>query len=185
MDEEWRRLEEYPSYEVSNKGRVRSIDRIAIRKGRKARIKGMLLNPKSERGYLSVTLYSGSRREHKKTGVHRLVAMAFIPNPNNYPYVNHKDENKENNNSDNLEWCTAKYNSNYGTAIERRVAHQDWQSIAEKNSRSVIAVDDSGRIVKRYKSMTSASNDGHKTAGITKCCKGQLKTYHGLTWRYA
>ena len=55
---------------------------------------------------------------HKKT-IHRLVAEAFIPNPNNYPCINHKDENKENNNANNLEWCTYKYNSNYGTCRER------------------------------------------------------------------
>lgn len=52
--------------------------------------------------------------------VHRIVAMAFLDNPNNYPIINHKDENPSNNHVDNLEWCTYKYNTNYGTAIERR-----------------------------------------------------------------
>ena len=63
----------------------------------------------------------------KRLLVHRIVAKAFIPNPNNYEYVNHKDENHKNNHVDNLEWCTPKYNTNYGTCIQRRVLHtQNW-----------------------------------------------------------
>lgn len=64
-------------------------------------------------------MYSNGQR-YKKT-IHRLVAEAFIPNPNNYPCINHKDENKENNNVSNLEWCTYKYNSNYGTCRKRAI----------------------------------------------------------------
>ena len=71
-------------------------------------------------GYEQVILY---KNKHRKTyKVHRLVALAYIPNPNNFPQVNHRDENKTNNNVSNLEWCTAKYNSNYGTRTERIIS---------------------------------------------------------------
>ena len=133
--EEWRKIEGYPNYEVSDIGNVRSLDREVIRKGNKTMLKGQILKPRLRNGYPSVTLYNGNRTEHRSFSVHRLVAEAFIDNPDGLPYINHKDEVKTNNNKDNLEWCTAKYNSNYGTSIKRRVEHQDWNSIADKQSK--------------------------------------------------
>jgi hypothetical protein len=67
----------------------------------------------NEKGYLRIQLHGKYYR------IHRLVAMAYLPNPNNLPQVNHKDENKQNNCLNNLEWCDAKYNNNYGTKIQR------------------------------------------------------------------
>lgn len=185
MSEKWATIPNYKNYEVSNKGNVRSIDRISIRRGTSARIKGKLLKQTlGDDGYKTVTLYSGSRVDHKKFMVHRLVALCFVDNPNNYPYVNHKDEIKSNNIVDNLEWCTAKYNSNYGTAIERRVKNQDWESIADKQSVAVACMSKKGNIIKEYKSMSEAEKDGHNVSGISKCCSGKLKTYHNMKWKY-
>ena len=104
MMEEWRAVPGYEGlYEVSNMGNVRNVRRNKL-----------LRLLKTNNGYIRVFLCKNGI----KTGfqVHRLVSEAFIPNPNNLPQVNHKDEDKTNNNVDNLEWCTAKYNLNYGTA---------------------------------------------------------------------
>lgn len=95
--EQWRKIEGYENWSVSTHGNVRN-DKL-----------GKNLQKYVDRGYEHVRIRGNALR------IHRLVATAFIPNPNNYPMVNHKDENKINNNVKNLEWCTNKYNCNYGT----------------------------------------------------------------------
>lgn len=117
MEEEWRDIKGYEGfYQVSNLGNVRSLDRIFIKSnGRRYNKKGKILIPGlTTKGYETVNL---SDVNHKITSkrVHRLVAEAFIPNPNNLPQVNHIDENKLNNFVTNLEWCTNTYNISYGT----------------------------------------------------------------------
>lgn len=113
MDEIWKpvTIKEYNDcYEVSNFGRVRSTRR------------GIILKPSiTNRGYLRVVLCKCMKT--KSMLVHRLVALAFVENdnPKFKKLVNHKDEDKKNNRSDNLEWCNATYNSNYGTVIQRRI----------------------------------------------------------------
>ena len=112
----WKDIEGYEGlYQVSNKGRIKSLNRIDSR-GRKVNEKILSSKP-NNKGYLRVHLYKNGKR--KPFSVHRLVAIAFIPNPNNLLEVNHKDENKENNTVDNLEWCDRKYNANYGSRNER------------------------------------------------------------------
>ena len=182
--EEWRTIDGFENYEVSNKGNVRSKDRVVKRRGVDTKLKGMPLKESHVNGYVRVTLYNGNRKAHKQIFIHRLVATMFVPNPDNLPYINHKDENKLNNDYRNLEWCTAEYNSNYGTSIARRVAHQDWQSIADKQSIAVVMKDLNGNVIKKYKSMSSAKVDGHNVTGISRCCKGKLATYHGFNWEY-
>ena len=117
MIEEWRPIEGYEGlYEVSSYGRVRSLDRyVKYSNGRIHLYKGKVLSPiKDTDGYLKVNLYCNGK--NKKCLVHRLISQAFIPNPLGLPQVNHRDEDKSNNSIDNPEWCTAKYNINYGTA---------------------------------------------------------------------
>lgn len=107
-------------YEVSSHGRVRSLDRVQVGRGHtKPRLfKGRVLKQfLDQTGYM--TLGFMIHRKHKFVHVHRLVAEAFIPNPDNLPQINHKDEDKTNNNVENLEWCTNQYNMVYGTRIER------------------------------------------------------------------
>ena len=109
MTEEWRDIEGWEGlYQISNLGRVYSC---ANRNYKKLTIR--------KTGYVVVSLICRSKNMRKQYKVHRLVAQAFIPNPNNLPCINHKDENKENNRVDNLEWCTNKYNSNYGHCREK------------------------------------------------------------------
>jgi hypothetical protein len=184
--EVWKQIPEFPSYVVSTFGNVRSIDRETIRNGSRATIKGVFLKPRRIKGYLRVTLYKGSRNLRKQFFVHRLVAETFIANPNRLPCVNHKDENRENNCLENLEWCTHEYNSNYGTAIERRVKNQDWKSIAEKQSTPVNQYDLNGNLIRTWESMSECEREtGFRIVGISKCCSGKLKTYRGYKWKKA
>ena len=121
-NEIWKDIKGYEGlYQVSNKGRVKSVERI-VRIADKlggVRLKGeMILEQEvGKLGYHRVNLFNNDKG--KKHLVHRLVAEAFLDNPMNYPQINHKDENKDNNIPSNLEWCTAKYNSNYGDRTER------------------------------------------------------------------
>lgn len=105
--EVWKPIPGFPWYEVSSEGRVWS------------KRNGLLKTRLSDRGYVLVNLYNNGKLYTKK--VHRLVAEVFLSNPNNLPYINHKDENKSNNNVLNIEFCDAKYNCNYGTRIQRQI----------------------------------------------------------------
>lgn len=146
----WKPIEGFESsYEVSNKGNVRSVDRIVyFSDGRKYFKKGKVLKPiRNSDGYLQVQL--NYRQVMKTAKVHRLVAVAFIPNPEQLLEVNHKDEDKTNNNANNLEWCDRFYNCRYGTRNER---------ISSGNSKPVIAYmksDPSHEI--RFKSIRAAA----------------------------
>ena len=101
----WKIIEGFADYKVNENGEVYSIKRNKI------------LKQYEKKNYLGVYLYQDNKRKFRLA--HRLVANAFIPNPNNLPQINHKDENSKNNNVENLEWCTQKYNNNYGTYKER------------------------------------------------------------------
>lgn len=117
MREQWKNIEGY-NYQVSTKGRIRNKTTKAIKKS--------FIN---DRGYVIVSLYKEKRL--KTFRVHRLVAMAFIDNPNNLPEVNHLDENKQNNQPTNLEWCTREYNLAYGTRGLRQSQTMKFKRIAD------------------------------------------------------
>ena len=130
MEEEWRPIKDYEGlYEVSNMGRVKSLKRHDTL-GREKEEKILAL-ANDRLGYKMVSLCKDGKRTMYK--VHRLVAIAFIPNPDNLPIINHKDENKSNNNVCNLEWCTYKYNSNYGTNPQRLSEWMKKNRVGENN----------------------------------------------------
>ena len=107
----WKLINGFENYEVSDDGLVRNVKTKRI-------LKEDIKKKRSRYSYALVYLYNHGKR--RITSVHRLVAEAFIPNPQNLPQINHKDENSLNNKVENLEWCTAKYNINYGTLPQRR-----------------------------------------------------------------
>lgn len=124
MEEIWKDIEGYEGYyQVSNLGRVRRLDHYvdtAINCVSKRLFRGRILTPNNKERYKKVLLSKNGIK--RKFYIHRLVAAAFIPNPNNYPVVNHKDENPSNNSADNLEWCTQEHNINWNDVIKRKVA---------------------------------------------------------------
>ena len=191
--EEWRDIKGYEGlYQVSNEGRVRSFDRIIKQKTKLANykiftMKGRILKTASvNRGYLAVQLWKDGIAKMRL--IHRLVAEAFIPNPDNLPQVNHKDEDKENNfvfiNEDgsvnleksNLEWCSEKYNANFGTAIARRV---------EKQSKQVDQLDGvTGELIRRWESTNECGRNGYTQSSVSQCCRGLRKKHKGYIWRF-
>ena len=133
--------------------------------------KRFLKTHKSSKGYERVELYKDNNC--KRLTIHKLVATAYIPNPYNLPQVNHKDENKENNSVNNLEWCTNKYNSNYGTRNER---------MSKAKMKKVLCIElnrifDSG--LQAQKQLKIA------VSRISECCSGKSKTAGGYHWQYA
>lgn len=108
----------------------------------------------------------------------RLVAEAFIPNPDNLPFVNHKDENPSNDCVENLEWCTCEYNISYGTARER-------SSFNHSKNRPVCMFDVNGTLIKEFYNINNAAKfvNGAHTC-ILRCCNGSVLCYKGYIWRY-
>ena len=162
--EYWKPIVGYEGlYMVSNWGRVKSMN---YRHSGKERILKPVTNSS---GYLLVKLCKDGKV--KTFTVHRLVAEHFIPNPNNYKEVNHKDENKTNNVVSNLEWCDRKYNQNYGTRTE-------------KCSKKVYQYTLDGKFVKEWASTCECGRNGYTQQAISACCNGKLKKYRGFIWKY-
>lgn len=201
MIEEWRTIEGYPYYQVSNTGKIKSLKRkVTSGHGYRFVEEKLLKQCKDSDGYLIVLLHNKGNH-HTKT-VHRLVAQAFIPNPDNLPQINHKDEDKTNNfvyiNEDgtvnleksNLEWCTAKYNNSYGTRTERifTPTRNEKVSKALTNyptfSKGIVAYKD-GVEVMRFPSQAEARRMGFSQGNISACCRGERKYHKGLMWKYA
>lgn len=177
MEEEWRDIKGYEGlYQVSNEGRVKSLERDAIcGRGGVYHFPERLLKPTANSvGYLQVYLCKDGKPKWYR--VHRLVAQVFLPNPDNLPEVNHKDENQHNNRLENLEWCTHKENCNYG---RRKVANQD-------KTKKVAKYDLDGNLLAVYKSLSEAwrTHNVPKGGGIGNCCRGEQKQAYGYKWQY-
>ena len=170
--EEWRDIEGYEGlYQASTEGRIKSLSKTWIcGKGSVRHEKEKILKQHSIwSGYLRVCLSKDG--ENKWFLVHRLVANSFIPNPNGYTQVNHKDECKTNNKVQNLEWCSPAYNINYGTRTDRI-------------SKPIEAIDDNDVVVYKFKSLREARRNGFADSNILSCIKGKYKKSYGLRWRY-
>ena len=177
--EEWRVIEDYPNYMVSNLGRVKSLN---YNKTGKERI----MKQGISKGYCRVVLYKDAKQ--KKYLVHRLVASAFLPNPNNYLCVNHKDENKQNNKVSNLEWCTQEYNINYGTRNERVGKANSILLKGKPNialSKPILQLSKNGEYIKQWVSAVEASKELNiSRPHICQCCNGKRKFCGGYRWEY-
>jgi hypothetical protein len=178
MKEIWRNVVNYEGlYMVSNLGYVKSLGNGNARNPnwQKERI---LKSGKDKDGYLKVALFKDGKR--KNYSVHRLVALAFLPNPNNLPQVNHINEIKNDNRVENLEWCSAKYNNNYGNH-NKRVSES--QTNYPKFSKQVLCVE-TGVV---YPSLMQVKRElGFSISSISEVCLGKRKrkSAYGFHWRY-
>ena len=176
--EVWKDIKGYEGlYQVSNLGRVKSLERIIIREdGKKLPIRERILKLRTNpSGYSQVTFNKcGSKR--KIFYVHRLVCEAFHENTENKPCVNHIDEDKTNNTVSNLEWCTYKENNNHGTHNTRS---------AKARSKSVGQYTREGKLVKVWQSTMEVERQlGFCKSNISAAVRGKLKTAYGYVWKY-
>lgn len=177
MREEWRAIKDFPDYEVSNMGRVRSKDRYRPYRHGLRLVKGIIMktyaNP-HRCGYHQIVL--SDHAKHYKFEVHRLVAEAFIPNPENKPQVNHIDCNPQNNRVDNLEWVTAKENMQWMITCGRQ------RITTEK---PLIATNAKTGEKLYFISSKDAERHGFQRPSIWRCLVGEYSHHHGYKWEYA
>ena len=176
---EWREIDGFPNYMVSNTGEIKSLN---YNKTGKEKV---LIPHKLSNGYLGINLYDDNKRSCYLL-IHRLVAQAFLPNPNGYRIINHKDENRSNNSVNNLEWCNYKYNLNYGnrnSKLSNSLTNNPFFSIP------VLQYSKTREFLKEFPSIAEAArtiNNGNIKAAVTnilKCCKGVADTQFGIVRR--
>ena len=175
MEEEWRDIKGFEGkYMVSNLGRVKSLNYNNTGK------EGIMKGADNGRGYLFVVLYKDGK--DKKCRINRLVAQAFLPNPDNLPEVNHKDENKLNNCVDNLEWCDRSYNVNYGTRNKRS---SEKRRNDPNRSKTVVGINNAdGSMVIFPSSCEAERQTGIFQTSIIRCCQGKVNSAGGYFWFY-
>jgi len=172
--EVWKDIKGYEGrYQVSNIGRVKSLERTAtVKNGSKRTVRERILKlPQNNKGYLLVSLCNSSGKI-KRFLVHRLVCEAFHENPNNKPCVNHIDEDKTNNEVSNLEWCTYKENNNFGTRTARTYKPVGQYTLE-------------GKLIKIWQSTMEVERQlGFDQGFISKAARGKRKTAYGYVWKY-
>ena len=182
MKEVWKDVVGYEGlYQVSNLGNVRSVNW-----GKRGYSKNLYLKPHNK-GYLQVELFKDKKR--KMFMVHRLVAQAFVENANNFPLVNHKDENKANNNANNLEWCDNSYNVCYSLnkrGVETGKRKPTTRCNFRRTELKVVQFTLDGCKIQEWDNSRSVFlNTGMSDWSVSECCRGKRKTAYGYIWRYA
>lgn len=167
------------SYQVSNLGRVKSLDKVVCQKNKSknmqyVKYRGKILKlQKQKNGYLTVDLHDNG--SFKRKTIHSLVAENFLKNDRNLKYINHKDNNKENNRVENLEWCTQSYNIKYAYNFGKK---------KPPHMKSINQIKN-GIILNTYISITDAERKtGIKSSNISKCCRNIRKYAGGYQWKY-
>lgn len=187
MQEEWRDIVGYEGmYQVSNLGNVKRLkDQIFVIDDKQRRQYTKIINEKILHQFADNNGYKIVNINAKRTRVHRLVAEAFLCNCEQKPFVNHKDGNKSNNNVANLEWCTASENTLHAYATGLLDLHGFYEK-TEEHKRKIVMCDDSGKVIKRFNSITDAfAFFGEKYRGaITEVCQGKRQHYKGYRWKY-
>lgn len=173
MDDKWKEIEGFDGkYLVNSKGEIYSTLRNRFVKQRV-----------TEKGYKRVTLTTNGVK--KDFLVHRLVASAFVENKENLPFVNHKDENKSNNQAENLEWCTSEYNHNYFLDRHRSEYIRKFQKTVKRFGR-INQYDLDGRFIANFIDCNEASRKtGSNATSIWRCCKGEIRYSNGYRWEFA
>ena len=185
IEEVWKDIKGYEGlYQVSNYGRIKSLKRKVYAGRGKMRWqyeKILSENKTNGNGYKIVSLNKEGKSKNKY--IHRLVAENFLKNPNNYKYINHKDQNTLNNNVENLEFCTAQYNCTYNNAhIKRGLKFRNNLS----NSKKIYQLDEENNIIKEYPSSAEAGRQlGVTESSISACLRGLQKHSAGYKWKYA
>lgn len=150
----WKPIPEFESYKISTYGRVKNPYGKILAQG------------SNKKGYKHVYL-NNETKKHKHSFVHRLVAFAFIPNPNNLPQINHKDKKCDNNHVENLEWCDNTYNQRYS------------------NAKQIVQYDINGNLLKFWNAISDIQKElGIPSTNVSKCCKAKIKTINGFIFLY-
>lgn len=166
-------IPDYPNYIIFDNGNVLRIS------------DNKILTPRNNgTGYFKVTLSNDQGR--KDFYVHRLVALSFLPNPNNLPCVNHKNENRADNNINNLEWCSYQYNNQYGNKNEKMVSTRRAQNnYISKNKIAILMLDKkTEQVIQEFDSIKAAGTFLNVSAGhINEAVHGKRKTAYGYKWK--
>lgn len=178
----WKNIKGFENiYQISNYGNIKNIK------------KNILIKPfiSKKTKYYQIDLCKNGHK--KRYSIHRLVAQAFISNPNNFPQVNHKDENKQNNRYDNLEWCTAKYNSNYGTCKQRigikssqkKHTYETKQKISKALSKPIIQYSKNNTFIKEWGSAYEVQRKLRiSKSNVNECCNNKRKSAGNYIWKF-
>ena len=182
-EEVWKDIQGYEGYyQISNMGRVKSVKRIVWNNSRGCYVtvpERIMKGRKDKDGYLLAHLSKDGKAKNYK--IHRLVAVAFIGNPNNLPVINHKNEIKSDNRVSNLEWCSYSYNNSYndkGKKIGKKAA--------KKLGKPIFSIDRETGLIMWWESIAEAARQtGISKSSICDCCKGRRKSASNFYWYYA
>jgi len=185
MGEIWKDIPNYEGlYQISNLGRVKSLERIVLQKNGRKRVQHELIRKprKVYKGYLQIDLWKN--HEYSAKRINRLVAQAFIPNPENKPEVNHIDGNKENNCVDNLEWVTGKENMQH--AIRTGLWKASHSPKKNRKSKKIIQLDDENNVIKVWDSIRDIMKyyNLKYSSHIYACINGKRNHYKNYKWKY-